>query len=618
MYDILNRINSPSDLKKLKKEELDALCLQLRSFLVETVSENGGHLAGNLGAVEMTVALHRALDCPQDKIIWDVGHQSYVHKILTGRRDEMHTLRRRGGLCGFCNPEESVYDTVYTGHASTSLSTAMGIAEARKTNGESYNVACVIGDGSFTGGLVYEAMNNIGMHKTKMLIVLNDNKMSISENVGAFSSFLAKARTNPGYTSSKRKIADTIQKLPFAAEKTYRIVYEMKKRLKSVLAPNLLFEQLGLTYLGPVNGHCIEDMESIFRRALSLDEPVIVHVVTQKGKGYAPAEKSPGIFHGVGKFNPTNGKIECHHETFSDVFGKTIAETAKTNPKIAVVTPAMISGSGLKHFQKEFPRRIYDVGIAEGHAVTFAAGLCTGGLTPVAAIYSTFLQRSYDNIIHDVAIGRKHVVFAIDRAGFVPGDGATHQGLFDIGYLSQIPNMAVLSPSSFSELEKMLRFALNDYNAPIAIRYPRGGEKIPFDNGEFHLSKAAVVREGKDVTVVAEGRCVSRAIFAADLLKDKGIEACVIDVRTIKPMDFETVFSHGKKTGAVYTVEEGVRRGGMGELISEEMHRRGINIKLRVRAIDDCFVTHANLEDIEEMYGYSTNGIAAEIEGMLK
>ncbi len=618
MYKILDKIKSPADLKPLTANQLNTLCGEIREFLVETVSENGGHLAGNLGVVELTVALHRALDCPKDKIVWDVGHQSYVHKILTGRRDKMNSIRTRGGLCGFCNPEESEYDTVYTGHASTSLSSAMGIVQAQKITGESFNVACVIGDGSFTGGLAYEAMNNIGMAQSKMLIVLNDNKMSISENVGAFSSLLARARTSPGYTASKRKISDVVRKMPVGGEAAYHLLRGIKRRVKSFVTPNMLFEQLGITYLGPVNGHNIEDMEALFRRALCLNEPVLVHVVTKKGKGYAPAEKNPSTYHGVGKFNAADGRIKKCGETFSSVFGKSMVSIAKKNKDLTVVTPAMITGSGLKKFSELFPSRLYDVGIAEGHAVTFAAGLAAGGATAVAAIYSTFLQRGFDNIIHDAALGRKHIVLAVDRAGLVPGDGATHQGLFDISYLTQIPNMTLLSPSSFSELQKMLEFAVNKFNAPIAVRYPRGGEEFAIENGDFELSKAAVVENGSDVTIAAEGRCVSRALKAAEILKAHKISPEVIDVRTIKPMDFETIFLSAERTGKIYTLEENVLRGGMGEMIAGEAARRGLKLKIRMRAVDDCFVTHACMDDIEQMYGYTPIQIANDIERMIK
>ncbi|MBQ8808522.1 MAG: 1-deoxy-D-xylulose-5-phosphate synthase, partial [Clostridia bacterium] len=395
----LDKIKYPSDLKLLQENELPMLCEEIRELLINTVSKSGGHLAGNLGVVELTVALHRVLNAPKDKIVWDVGHQSYVHKIITGRSERLSTIRTMDGLCGFCNPGESEYDSTYTGHASASLSVATGLAQARNLSGDNYNVAAVIGDGAFTGGLAFEALNNIGNLKSKMLIILNDNEMSIAENVGAFSAMLSRARTNKNYTESKKKLIEKIRKMPGGGEKLMRVLHSIKRRIKSAVAPNMLFEQFGITYLGPVNGHNIAEMEELFTRALALDEPVLVHVITKKGKGYAPAEKLPQVYHGVGPFEKNTGKITKKKDSFSDVFGEKLCEIAKKNQKLIAITPAMIPGSGLSGFSKQFPQRLYDVGIAEGHAVTFAAGMAIGGAVPVVAIYSSFLQRAYDTLI---------------------------------------------------------------------------------------------------------------------------------------------------------------------------------------------------------------------------
>lgn len=618
MNKLLDKIKYPSDLKKLDKKELSLLCSEIRELLIESVSENGGHLAGNLGVVELSIALHRVLDMPKDKIIWDVGHQSYVHKILTGRAQKLSTLRQMEGLCGFCNPKESEYDISYTGHASSSLSTALGIAKARDNMGQDYNVVSVIGDGAFTGGLAFEALNNIGNLKSKMLIVLNDNKMSIAENVGAFSAFLARARTNPKYTASKQKIVKKIESLPHGGKRLMRFLRNLKRHIKWMVTPNLLFEQFGVTYLGPVNGHNISDMEDILKRALSLNEPVLVHVITKKGKGYLPAEEKPQVFHGVGPFEKGTGEIEKKRESFSDVFGSTLSLLAEENEKVVAVTPAMVPGSGLSDFSKKFPQRLFDVGIAEGHAVTFSGGLALGGLIPVAVIYSTFLQRAYDNIITDAALGNLHVVFAVDRAGLVAFDGATHQGIFDISYLTSIPNMTLLSPSSYSELEKMLSYAINIHNAPIAIRYPRGRERIDIDNGQFVLSKAALLKNGKDVTVVAEGQSVYIAYEAVKILEEKGIEVSLIDVRTVKPIDFDTIFESAEKTGYLYTIEENLRRGGMGEMLASEACVRNSSFKIKIKAVKDEFLQHGSIADMNEKYGFTAEKVALEIERMLQ
>lgn len=617
MYRYVDKIEKPADIKKLNTEQLSVLCEEIRHHLISSVSLNGGHLASNLGVVELTLALHRVLDCPEDKIVWDVGHQSYVHKILTGRGKDLESIRQLNGISGFCSPKESEYDLSYTGHASTSLSTAAGLAEMRKLNGENYNIAAVIGDGSFTGGLAFEAINNIGNLKSKMLIILNDNEMSISQNVGSFSAFLSKARTNNKYTSSKRKIVEKLSQKK-GGKRTLEFLRKVKRLVKSAVEPNMLFEQFGITYLGPVNGHNISDMEDLFRRALLLDEPVLVHVITKKGKGYEPAEKMPQKFHGVGPFEKETGEIASKVGSYSEVFGNKLCELAEKNDKIVAITPAMIQGSGLVNFGEKFPDRIFDVGIAEGYAVTFAGGISIGGGIPVVAIYSTFLQRAYDNLIHDIALGNNHAVFAIDRAGLVGGDGATHQGVFDISYLTTIPNMTLLSPSSYSELEKMLEYAIKNHKGPVAIRYPRGRCYLEIDNGDFTLSKASVIRKGKNITIVAEGQSVCLALKSAELLEKNGIHAEIVDVRTIKPIDYDTIFDSALKTRAIFTIEENMRSGGMGEMIAAELKLRSFDIKIQIKAIYDEYITHASISDLNEKYGYTPEQIALDIERMLK
>ncbi len=616
MSKYLKKINTPEDIKKLSYHELDILCSEIRSNLIKCVSKTGGHLASNLGVVELTVALHRVLNTPNDKVVWDVGHQTYVHKMLTGRFSKMNTIRHEGGLCGFCNPIESEYDVSYTGHASASLSTALGMAEARRNLNEKFEVTAVIGDGALSGGLAIEAMNNIGNNKPKMMIVLNDNEMSIAKNVGAFSTYLAKARTNPKYTGLKHRVTSMINNLP-DGDGIYIGLKKFKNKLKSILTPNLFFEQLGITYLGPVDGHNIKDMEEMFNRALSLNEPVLVHVITKKGRGYAPAEKNPQLYHGVGAFDVENGSSSDLTPSFSSEFGDELCCLAKENKNIVVVTPAMIPGSGLIMFMEKYPKRLYDVGIAEGHAVTFAAGLSIAGSIPVVAIYSTFLQRAYDNVIHDVAIGNNHVVFAVDRAGLVPGDGVTHQGVFDISYLSAIPNMTILAPSSFSELRKMLNYAVNQHRGPIAIRYPRGGEVMKIDNGYFELSKASVVKDGNDITIAAEGRLVAKAQIAAGLLKQRGIDAAVIDVRTIKPIDYDTIFASAKRTKRLYTLEENVFHGGMGEALCSEAKLRNTKFEICVHALPDEFISHGTEIELNLKYRFTPEQIAGDIERMI-
>lgn len=616
MKDILSRIKAPADLKKLGPRQLDALAAEVREEIIKDVCENGGHLSSNLGVVELTIALCRALDLPNDTLIWDVGHQSYVYKLFTGRQRDMRSLRSLGGAGGFCSPDESEYDFCVSGHSSTSLSVGLGAAVANRLAGKSGRVCCVIGDGALTGGLAMEALDNIGHLKLPMLIVLNDNEMSITKNVGSISTLLSKARSGSGYIRAKDTVETALNKVPYVGRRLSSGVRFVKDHIKFAVTAGTLFESMGITYLGPVDGHKISDAEELFRRALGMNEPVVVHVLTKKGKGYAPAEAAPQKYHGVGPFDRSSG-LAPSGESYSSVFGDELCSVAEENPRVVAITPSMTLGSGLSGFAKKFPSRFFDVGIAEGHAVTFAAGLAAGGMVPVVSVYSSFLQRAYDNVIHDLAIGRLHAVIAVDRAGLIPGDGATHQGVFDVAFLSAIPNVAVLAPSCHAELRKMLRYAVNEHGGPIAVRFPRGGEKRGVDNGDFVLGRAAVVREGSDITLAAYGSMVSRALDCADILAGKGISAEVIDLRTIKPIDTAAVIKSGSKTGRVALMEEVVRCGGIGEQLLAHLSGRESAFRFDIISLPDDFVPHGTAAELEDRFGLTAEKLAARLEELL-
>lgn len=617
MEKLLDKINSPADVKKLPASKLDALAMQVRRYLVDVVSSCGGHLSSNLGVVELTIALCRCLDLPKDKIIWDVGHQSYVYKMFTGRREAMKKLRTLEGCGGFSSPEESEYDFTVSGHSSTSLSSALGAAMAQKVTHTDSKICCVIGDGALTGGLALEALENIGQAKEPMLIVLNDNEMSISKNVGSISALLSKARTGEGYKKAKVRVENVLNKIPYWGDKLSSAAKNVKEHLKYAITAGTFFESMGITYLGSVDGHSIEDMCEIFSRALLMDTPVLVHVMTKKGKGYSFAETEPHKYHGTNAFDKNKGVEESNAKTYSSVFGSELCALAERNEKIVAITPSMTLGSGLAEFEKRFPERFYDVGIAEGHSVTFGGGLATFGAVSVVAVYSSFLQRACDSVIHDLAIGNNHSVLAIDRAGLVPGDGATHQGVFDVAMLSMVPNLCILSPSSFSELRKMLRYSIEQHNGPIAVRYPRGGEKMSIDNGEFVLGKASVLRVGDGVTIVSYGSMVHRALKCADELEKRGISAEVIDLRTIKPIDEEAVIKSVLKTGKAVVMEEVVRRGGIGEQLAGILCEKGIGAKIKIIALPDEFMPHATADELEEYCGFTTNGLIKAMEDIL-
>ncbi len=613
MEKLIDKVTDRENLMKLNTEQMYTLAGEIRDYIVDCTAQNGGHLASNLGAVELTIALHRVLRVPTDKIVWDVGHQSYTHKILTGRKDELKSLRRLDGECGFCDPDANENDCYTSGHTSTSLSLALGAACARDMSGKKYNVAAVIGDGALSGGLAMEGLNNIGQEQKKMLIILNDNEMSISKNVGAMSSYLTRARTSAGYVKSKKGIDSALEKIPKYGHDIANLIRRTKEHVKYLVSPGVLFEEMGITYLGPIDGHDIRGMEEVFRRALKLDEPVLVHVITKKGKGYSFAEKEPQKYHGVSGFNKMVGVTESTAETYSSVFGDEIAHIARENSKVSVITPAMTLGSGLESFAKEFPNRFFDVGIAEAHAVTFAAGLAGCGMVPVVSLYSTFAQRAYDSIMHDVVLSNRHVVFAIDRAGLVPGDGKTHQGIFDVSFFSTAPNVKILSPCSFDELRKMLRYAVNECDGPVVVRYPRGGMQYDCDMGDFELSKAQYVRHGDDITLVAEGVTLPGVMSTAKRLSDVNIECDVINLRTIAPVDIETIIESVCKTKKLVCVEQNIRRGGIGESIALKLAERGINVSFVSIALED-YVTHGTYDEIEKKYMLDSVSIADRIE----
>lgn len=610
MGDILSSISSPEDIKRLNFNSLYELSGEIREFLIDSVLKTGGHLASNLGTVELTCALHKVFDAPTDKIIWDVGHQSYTHKILTGRRDAFDTLRTFGGISGFPKPSESIYDCFETGHSGTSLSVAFGFACARDLRGEKNEVIAVIGDAAFSGGMPMEAINCISQSKKKIIIVLNDNQMSIGKNMGALAKYLNEVRTKPSYYNVKREAVNVLDSIPLLGKQLENVIRKTKGYIKYMITPGVVFEQLGYKYLGPVDGHNIEKLCNTFDEARKIQGPVIVHVCTTKGKGYKEAELSPDKYHGV---SPS----KCKELTFTKQFGETICDAARENDKVLCICPSMISSCGLDDFAKNFPDRIFDTGIAEAHAVTFAAGLAQNGFTPVAAIYSSFLQRAYDSIMHDVALGNRHVVFAVDRAGIVGADGETHQGIYDLSYLTHIPNMTVLAPSDSKTLDAMIRYAVNDHDGPIAVRYPKraAGE---IDAPNFEFGHAAILRSGDSVTIASLGSMTSHAISAADELKKSNISAEIIDIRSAKPIDFDLIFESADKTGLLITVEDNIKSGGVGEKILAYAAENGCEFRIKTLSFPDEFIPAGTQTQLFVKYGLSASKIAEKIKDMLK
>ncbi len=614
----LEKINSPKDLKKLDMRALDELAKEIRAFLVENISKTGGHLSSSLGVVELTLALHYCFNCPRDKIVWDVGHQAYVHKILTGRKEGFKTLRKLDGMSGFPRPSESECDAFNAGHSSTSVSAALGLANARDMRKESYNVVAVIGDGAMTGGMAYEALNNAGQLKTKMLIVLNDNQMSISANVGAISNYLNQLRLAPTYVTAKKDVQKTLKKLPVIGDSVYNFLGRTKEGIKHSILPSVMFEQLGLTYIGPVDGHDTKKLIQIINRIKKLDEPVLLHVITKKGKGYAPAEENPSKFHGIGAFDPKTGEplVKSSKPTYSKVFGKKLVQLAAQYKDICAVTAAMPSGTGLEQFALEYPDRFFDVGIAEEHAVTFCGGLSKGGCLPVFAVYSTFLQRSYDQIIHDICIQKLPVILAVDRAGIVGDDGETHQGIFDISFLNTIPNMTVMAPKNKKELEDMLEFAV-ELRKPVAIRYPRGAASDIMNNAQspIELGKSEYIYNGSDIAVVSYGTMMEVAIGVYERLIKDGAKPTLINARFSSPLDMDMAEDLFKNYKYVFTLEDNVLRGGFGSVMSQAFSKIGTGgALLQCFGFPDCFVEHGTKAQLFERYGLDALSVYEKIK----
>lgn len=603
---ILSRISGPEDIKKLSMEELVALCCEIREFLINTVSKTGGHIASNLGVVELTLAIHRVFDTPRDKIVWDVGHQTYVHKILTGRKDRFGTLRQLGGISGFPKTEESIYDTFNTGHSSTSISAALGLARARDMKGENYSVAAVIGDGALTGGMAFEALNDAGNSKTNILVILNDNGMSIAPNVGGLSRYLSRIRTRPFYYKTRESIQSLIDtKLPKTGKRVRKTLHRLKATLKSIFVPSMFFEDLGFRYFGPIDGHDLKELITVLEHVRTMKGPILVHVCTVKGKGYRFAEEKPSIFHGIAPFEVETGELKSSGgESYSQVFGRKICELAARNRSIAAITAAMPDGTGLNPFKAAYPRRFFDVGIAEQHAVTFAAGLARGGMIPVVAIYSTFLQRAYDQMLHDVALQNLHVVFAIDRAGIVGEDGETHQGIYDIAYIRTMPNFTLMAPASPLELEMMLEYAVLKHKGPIAIRYPRGaGHETDGLQHPVKYGKGLVVRPGNDITIIAVGNFLPAAVKTAELLEDEGLSCEIINPRFIKPLDKTLLRQSMEKTGRVVVMEDGIASGGFGSIVLEFINEEQISARALLLGFPDEPIPHGSREEIYMKYG---------------
>ena len=614
---VLDKINKPNDIKKLAPDELRPLADDIRNFLIEKISETGGHLASNLGVVELTMALHMSFDLPKDKIIWDVGHQSYTHKLLTGRKDAFDSLRKYGGISGFPKRKESDCDCFDTGHSSTSISAGLGICYARDIKKENNFVISVLGDGALTGGMAYEAINNAAQLESNFIIVLNDNNMSISENVGGVSRYLSTLRTDPGYNNLKEGVANSLSKIPGIGDKIVERISRTKDSIKQLVIPGMLFENMGITYLGPVDGHNLHQLMRVFSEAKKLNHAVLVHVQTKKGKGYEFAEKHPCRFHGVEPFNIENGapKIKKDKATYTDVFSNTICKIAEKNDKVVAITAAMPDGTGLTKFGKLYPNRFFDVGIAEEHGVTFAAGLAAAGLKPVVAVYSSFLQRAYDQIIHDVCIQNLPVVFAVDRAGLVGSDGETHQGIFDLSFLTSIPNICVIAPKNKYELIDAMEFAMN-YDYPIAIRYPRGAafKGLKEFRAPISLGKSEIIAYEGDVALLALGSMVQTACEVREELHKLGIRATVINMRFAQPLDYDIVHEISHSHSLVVTLEENVISGGFGQKVSTYISSKqypnmtSINI-----GIPNVYVEHGNVDVLKKEFGIDKDGIVRKI-----
>lgn len=613
---VLDKIQKPNDIKKLTELELDELGDEIREFLVNNISKTGGHLASNLGVIELTMALHLAFDLPKDKIIWDVGHQSYTHKILTGRKDGFETLRQYGGMSGFPKTQESDCDPFNTGHSSTSVSAGLGLAMAREITGEDYRVVSVIGDGALTGGMAYEALNNASSIKSNFIIVLNDNNMSISENVGGMNAYLSGFRTADGYRDLKASVMNSLSHIPVYGDRMVKGIRNTKSSIKQLFVPGMFFEEMGIIYLGPIDGHNIHAMKKKFEEAKRVDGPVIVHVITQKGKGYLPAERHPARFHGAEPFDietgvPSTKRLKAN---YTDVFATIIKKLGERDDKVVAITAAMADGTGLRRFGNVYSDRFYDVGIAEEHAVTFAAGLAKAGLKPIFAVYSSFLQRAFDQILHDVCIQDLHVVFAVDRAGLVGSDGETHQGIFDISYLSVIPNMTIMAPKNKWELSDMMKFAM-EYNHPVAVRYPRGTayDGLNEFRSPIELGKSEIIYKGNEIALFALGSMVITAEKVADILRENGIDATLVNARFAKPFDEQCIRDLSDNHRILVTLEENVLSGGLGEHISTFVQQEDIDMDVINIAIPNAYVEHGNVEQLKKILGIDAESVAARI-----
>lgn len=614
---MLEKIQKPNDIKKIPADQLPALAEEIREFIIESLSKTGGHLASNLGVVELTIAMHRVFDLPKDKLIWDVGHQSYTHKILTGRKDGFETLRREGGISGFPKRSESDCDVFDTGHSSTSISAGVGYVRARELKKENYSVVSIIGDGALTGGMAYEALNNAASLKSNFIIVLNDNEMSITENVGGMSSYLSGLRTASAYTGFKMDVTKALNRIPGIGPGMVDAMRKTKSSIKQIIIPGMLFEDMGLTYLGPVDGHNIPQLIKTFQEAKRFEGPILVHVLTQKGRGYEPAMRYPARFHGVGPFDVKTGlPVGKSNPTYTDVFSTVMRKMGDRRKDVAAVTAAMMTGVGLKRFSNMFPDRCFDVGIAEEHAVTFAAALSLGGITPVVAIYSSFLQRAYDQIMHDVCMQNLHVVFAIDRAGLVGYDGETHHGIFDLSYLGSMPNMTILAPKNLWELSDMIKFAV-DYDGPIAVRYPRGEAYTGLK--EFRapicLGKSEVIHEGSRVALLAVGSMVKMAEEVQKQLKERmDMDAALVNARFVKPIDEELLRSFADTYELVVTLEENVKDGGFGERVLAFAEEEDLPFGVEIIALPDRFIPHGSVLYQMKQVGFTPEDICGRIE----
>lgn len=617
---LLERIKKPNDVKQLTLSECVTLAEEIRQFLIQSLSETGGHLASNLGVVELTIALHRILDFPQDKLIWDVGHQAYTHKILTGRKDLFPTLRKTDGLSGFPKRKESPCDAFDTGHSSTSISAGLGMVQARDLRGESHTVVSVIGDGALTGGMAYEAMNNAAGLKKNFIIVLNDNEMSITRNVGGMSTYLGNLRTAAPYTELKVGVTQALKKIPKVGEGMVDAIHKTKSSIKQFVIPGMLFENMGLTYLGPVDGHNIEQMMKVLKEAQRVQGPVLVHVLTQKGRGYAPAMRHPARFHGAGPFEIETGLPKSSGKaTYTDIFSTVMRKFGDREPDVVAVSAAMVPGTGLKRFGNMFPDRLFDVGIAEEHAVTFAAGLALGGLRPVVAIYSSFLQRAVDQLLHDVCMQNLPVVFAVDRAGLVGSDGETHHGCFDLTYLSMMPNMTVMAPKNKWELSDMLKFAIRQ-KGPVAIRYPRGEA---YDGLETHrapvmMGKAEILEQGHQVALLAVGNMVKTAEQVCLRLQAEGMNPTLVNMRFVKPLDTQLLDQLAEGHQLVITLEENVRNGGFGEHVVDYYAQKQMNLPVRIIALEDEFIPQGSISDLMRQQHMDVDSVESRVKNWIK